>query len=780
MSIALPLQTRKYPYVRILVRQRWSEGGSNQETSGAGWEKLPMAKRGRAKNGYRLLDCERACLPMVGTARFALHYGKIDNTLTQVSAESATRMRAGESWDADLDDLEVRDLTGYEVRIQASDRADVEWRTIFWGVVHCQEDSGWPGASIPAGERLYWCVDGLARVQKWQMTRHGFQAQNWNDSAAATTYGPVKTPLGYNVGSDGNPFGRLAKNRGSVAFTTDGGVSVQCHVAPGATDSDYWSDKQAAEHALAVSKPAREPLFLFSGYTGLLTSCVGSWDVRETDTAWTVLNRICRRERGRGVCFVDWEDDSDDPEGPLTCMLTIQPQLRTDITVNNPAAGTTLTIGGADSLNQTISVDLVGDHRAVAESFKITDLYEERFDHLETCGEFIQVLATLSFIDISTGSLQSTEGVALVKGWSNTDQTTFRDFSGTSLNRRTEQRFRPIYQRYLFRPDWKGHLGGARTGSITRGDFRCDDSGAIVVPGFFDTSDTPGYSVEIMSDLPLFEAYSYLTSTLVRYDADDESVDPTRRPILPMFRRTGQGDKFITFDHAKDSFECSPTLHVDKGGMWVIDCQDDGKETRRISDTTKADLQADFNYSDLVLTVGLRLPHRVRFASGDVNGRRKGRIIHADHHLWLAHHEAIWELDCSTSGGDKTNGFSPRRQAAGAAPNAPGLLRDDRDALAFLHGLSWQWYGPTTTRRAGTWAVRDCGMLPSFSAVVGAAITSGEDAEDVTYPTLGKVVTDIVANGQTTQLNTPVTRIRYDHEQGVTTWSTEWNELAFE
>lgn len=774
MSVTLPLETRAWPRFRIVIRERWGDGGSSQEQSAGGWEALPMARRHRAGNGYYVQAFDRGALPYIGEARFAVRYGLIDGKITQVSSASATRLQAnGAQWDADADTLEVRDLTGYFVRIQIAPADTSAWRTVWCGTVQHQEDHGFPGSSIPAGERVYTCFDALALTKTWRMDRHGYVAQHKNDAAAETLYRNVLRPQGYNTSSNGD--GRLAKNRSATTWTTDAGVAVFAHVCPGVTASEYWTDRQAAEHALAVSKPQREPLFKFGAATGLLSTGSGNWEVNESDTAWDVLTRICRRERGRGLVFLNWADDSGAPDGPLTLSLDVLPQLYNDITFNSPLTLGPITIAGALSYGNSLTVDLVGDHRLIDASFRLGDPYQYRFDYLETVGERIEVAATLSIADNQSGSVMSKEGVALVRGWSGDEQNTFRDLTGTTLNKRQEARYNPVFQCFKFRPDWMGLLGSAGSGGfLTRGDYRCGDDGAVIVPSSFTLSgfDTPGDAVEVLSDMPLYEDYDNSAASAVRFDAGVEGSEPGRRRMFALLKRTG--DKFLTFDQARATHSLSAHVRLDKNSFWIVHSEDEGGTTRKLSDATKTDYQtsgSSFYYYDVAITTGLRLPHRVRLASGDPKGRKRGRIYHPNHHLWLAHHGAIYDLDCSAAGGTAATGFTPKRNARGATNTAPGIVRDDREGLAALHALAWAYYGPTTPRRSASWAMRDCGFLTTYPLA--------DDATG-TFPTLGKVVSTISANGEKHNVFCPITRVAYDNLSGVTSWSTEWSELEYE
>jgi hypothetical protein len=99
---------------------------------------------------------------------------------------------------------------------------------------------------------------------------------------------------------------------------------------------------------------------------------------------------------------------------------------------------------------------------------------------------------------------------------------------------------------------------------------------------------------------------------------------------------------------------------------------------------------------------------------------------------------------------------------------APYILRDDRNELAFIAALASQYY--LVVHNPATWALKDCGLLTSFSTV-----SNGQTY----YPTLGQMVPKLTYSGQqgaeeSLVLNTNVTSIFYDNEAGVTTWRTDF------
>jgi hypothetical protein len=272
-----------------------------------------------------------------------------------------------------------------------------------------------------------------------------------------------------------------------------------------------------------------------------------------------------------------------------------------------------------------------------------------------------------------------------------------------------------------------------------------------------------------MHDLPLLEGYTY-TSTPARKDGQTETGMPPRRAPLILIRTAA--NRYLTGEEA--SFPL--TLNVSQDGILVHAPQDldDGGAYRSVSNTSTLNLGAVYNIAQLGVTVGLRLAHRVRMANGDVAGRRKLSIEHNDLHLWLAHPGAIWDVDSANRASAAPVGSPGLRNAAGGTANAPGILRDDRSALAQLHALACSWY--LDERRTASWALNACGFLPSFQV----ADSNGDPGSSVTYPTIGQLVTTITAAGQIHTVNTPITSVHYDRERDQTTWTTDWGQLDFQ
>ncbi len=157
-------------------------------------------------------------------------------------------------------------------------------------------------------------------------------------------------------------------------------------------------------------------------------------------------------------------------------------------------------------------------------------------------------------------------------------------------------------------------------------------------------------------------------------------------------------------------------------------------------------------------------------ADGDPLSPRRLFIKHQGIHLWLAHPGAIWELDRTAS----VVAEAPALRAAAAA-NAidPGILRDDRPALASLHELATIWY--LQDHRTASLALRDCVFLPSYT---------DEDDTVYTYPELGTLITSLTYTDATREtasvtLDTPVTGLVFDNVKCRSDISTDWSDLDF-
>jgi hypothetical protein len=777
MTIKLPYENQHWPVHRILTKDTWA-GNSGS------WTIQPMWSKGVGKTGYEVLFYSRVCLPAVGEARIRYRFGKIDGRWVGLSSQPLG------SWDATSDSIRVPDLRKKEIRIQAGELSagstePDQWRTVWWGQCEFQEVTGWGGSDVPAGEVIYHCSDGLYRTKRWPLNHHGFYI---SDSAlqSSLAYGHP----GYNA-LDHNGIQRGNKNASATFDPTagdntsggDGLHNVMSHTWPGA--GTIWTDQEAVEHALNVARPRNEPVFLLSGSTTYYSQSNGNaWDVKDDDSAWDFLTRVCRRQRGLGCAFLDWTDDIGNPLGAMTVMITVSPQTKANITFKQPVPNTlsstwsTTTLPGSDTAGTSLTVDLIGDHRLVADSFTLGDRDQHRVDYLESVGEQIEVLATLSGFD-------NVGGVAtLGKRWVAAQEVAFNLLDS---QHRVDDAWRPVYQLYGVPRSFAGKAGdhnGGKSVAIHRIDFRCLDNGDIIAPGASAANappsnriDTSPMLIEVLPDLPLLEGYEYKAYPPVRKDGLAETGLPPRRPPIVLIRL--DDDFYRTGEQSVNPL----TINVSKDGILIHSPSDlsDAGAYRTVGDTTKSGLGSFYNFNQIGCTVGLRMPHRVRFATygTDANGttltsqsvRRRLTITHNGLHLWVASAGAIWDVDAARL---SSRGIPGKRTACGGSADSPGILRDDRGALAVRHALACAWY--LQQRRTAQWSLKACGFLPSFVNVTDFSTNS---RTTVTYPTLGKVVTSIAANGQVNDVNTPITSITYDNQSGTTTWATDWAELDF-
>jgi hypothetical protein len=706
-----------------------------------------MQRRNAKQHGLYLIDFDRVTLPMVGRARFAFRYGRFDD-------ETVGSTTGSQVWDSDADTLTIPDLRTCEVRIQAApmveDNSTPEWRTVWWGIVDYQEDAGWPGAQIPAGERIYHCIDGLARTTRWILDKHAFD-----------NFGVVYGHPGYNTYQKN--ASRKLGNKGTGTVSQDG-ATIKCHTRAGV--GALWTDKEVVENAIAIVRPPGEPLFTCQGHTGTLDGS-HAWDSKPGETVLEFLSRACRRERGIGSVFCDWDDDSGAPSGPLTCKLSVYPQTFSDITYADPTSST-VDLPGADTEATTISVDLIGDHRLAEASYELGAPEQWRYDFVESLGEQIEVATTQSYQDGLSGNDSST----LARRWSDEHTTTFT--TELTSEQRQEIRHSVVYQYHGLPLNWEGY-GGNGNGTTTRVDYRCNDAGEIVVPDSSSEKTSPVLT-EMLGDLPLLNAYNYAVNPPTRIDELTETEDQARRQHFVLVR-VGD-DRYLETDWLPGGIQ----TRLDQNGIWIIAGRDqqniDG--IRYFSDPDNADLNAAYDYKQLVVCCGLRLPHRARMASyaegkSAANAKRRAVIYHDNLHLWLAAPGAIWQLD--KDDGSRGEGYAGMRGAAGASGTTPGKLRDDRAELARRHALACAWY--LTFRRTASWAIRDFGLFDTFDAVQGSSTFVSGSEGPVAYPKLGWVVNTLKANGEEHVVQTPVVRIHYDNMSGLTSWETGWQSLDF-
>ncbi len=743
MTITLPLENQRWPRFRLLTTARW--GGTT--TSDGGWKIEAMERPGIRASGFILVNYTRSLLPQLGTAEIVFRFGMFSGIPKGASAESLARMRAGQNWTPGTDKLALPDLKDKEIRIQVAypdangDVDDGSWRTVWWGTCEYQIDKGWGGAGVPSGERTYHCLDAFARTKRWFLDRHGFKN-------ASRTIAPAAGHPGYNVSRGGGPA-QLAGNKDSTSasWSAVGEVAGALFCLPGSGNS--WTDIDAVNEALTNHRPSGEPHWVPGGATDLFNT-YSPWPVQEGDTVFDLVARVFNRARGRGVVLPDFSESS--PTGPLTCLLTVFAQVYQNIAYDDPAASQ-VTINGAAQRGTAVDVELIGDHRLVPGSLELGDAQQYRVDYLVSQGEQIEVCGTLE------------HGITLEEGWSDAEQTAFL---ALDADKRISERWRPLYQLHRLKRTFNMELSNGNSSGISSADYRCTDAGQITTARADDAiGDTAPSMVEILDDLPLYDGYKYDTQPPTREDGQSAVAfngTPARREPMVMFR-DGEEDRFIRVD----SLSYGVQFKIMPDGFMLLCADDQATGLRKLGDDDSS-LQQDRRFDSAVFTVGFRLPHRVRMASGKPNGARRMVITHRDIHLWLSHPSAIWKLDDTNS--DNAPAYPPKRIGG----SSYSIIRDDRSALARLHALAAAWYLPTRNssgqeqfkHRNASWSLRCCGDIPSSTAY---------DGGGVVYPTLGKVVHLLKANGEHIECNSVVSSISYDNTNGTTTWTTDWMDL---
>lgn len=776
MAITLPLVNQLRPLIRLAVAPHWAPGTKQRSstTSYTQWTVMPTLAPGENGYGFEVVFWERTALPVIGTAELRLRFGEIDGKVIAPDAATAARLRTGVPWDGQTDLIEAPDLTNQEIRIQVAPRVDnlaeAKWKTAWWGTCDYHQDTGFGGRTIPSGERTYHCIDGFARTKDWPLARHGFYVQTPDEGSQSTA--AVTGHPGYNVARGAARLGNKAPS-GAVFFPNADQVGpTPYHTTTGT--GEIWTDREAVDSALALGRPNGEPLFTLKGTTELYAIGDGGCQpVTERDTAFTFVSRICRRQRGRGLAWVDWEDDTSAPLGPLDICLRVQPQTYRGITWKKASIDTTITLPGAvDAVPSTaIDIDLIGDARVRKVTIAARD--QNRYDAVESVGEYIQVLATLSTYD---------RPWSLAGRWNSARAAAFIALPPAM---RTDESWREVFQLYGLPRAFAGYVQSHDLGAVVpmhRCDYRCRDDGRIIFPGSLTlgspdsgTNDTSPLLIEVMPDLPLFEGYLYDHLEPRRADGLAETGQPNRRPPLILLRFATVNDRYFSGNDVEPSL----TVSINPDGMMIYAPQDHSAQgaTRAVSDKTHAtSLGAAFDTSQLGVTVGLRLPHRVRLLTttgGSAASARKTLVVtHDDLHLWLASPGAIWDLDATKING---NGRPAKRFACHGTVNSPGILRDDRDVLAHRHALACSWF--LNVHRPVVIELDGCGFLPSYE------VATDLDSDKTTtkpYWSVGQVISRLSALGQRLDSETPITAKRYEVAGNVTRWTSDWADLDYQ
>lgn len=876
--ITVPLGSRPTALYRILTRDVWNNGSEDATYSGKEWIRQPMWNPGGGLTGFDVISYSRACLPEAGEAVFRYRYGTIDGQVTG----SASNEDPGTAWDPTTNTLTVPDLRGHIIRIQqyldsadfcTFDPLDPEvnglgvWRTVWLGFCEYQQDGGAAASPIPMGERRYYCWDMLARTRKWFMRKHAWYAQKQLNatvpvSADASTaaqeqlYPPTSTSPsvisedakvaianlaighpGYNVAlsNEGKIRGTRLSSTTKTFRPLGDYPDTPCYYHTWPNDlATTWKDSDVITDALACNRPSGEPVFTISQPTlgGLYSNLLdgtSAWETTGSESVYDFIKKVLRRQRGLGLAFPSWDDtETEDPDGALSVYISVKPQISTDITYEvqtfPPGPKTTILLPGAVSAGTAMTMDLLGDHRVVADQCALGNRDQHRVDYLETLGEPIRVLATVCAAD---GSLaprwRPSEAVA---------------FCAQTFTNRISSRWEHVYQTFGLPYAWDYTVKDGQNGAQVkrhRIDYRCADNGDIIVPNLLWPFDTNPILAHLRNDIPTLEGYFYDTPTPYRADGTMELGQPPLRTTVFLFRATRQGMTQVKIPGSTGAgtvINTQLSVQVQPASISILSSDDMAYGLRTLGgislgtsssppyypgdiveltsrywqclNTTSSSPGTGENWVDLgatsstilpggsawyqqaILSIGIDLPHQVRYAQSnsgntgtaqDATEQRRKLVIEIPNmHLWLASPGGIWGLFDDPTSMSNNGGFAlARTRACGATlpddsgSHTPGVLRDDRPALAQIHNLAWAWYGQS--RRTARWAIKDAALrVPAFRVASGAAVD---------YPTLGATISTMDFNGLRETINTPVTKISYDHSNGITYWQTDWVELDF-
>lgn len=816
MTTKLPPIIPRPPLFRVLVRKTFgasSDPGADQSLSGAGWTLLPELRIGQRQltGGYELIDIHPRALPEIGWASFRFVYGRFAGEQTGTPP----------------------DFRLWEVRIQMADRlgpdiepdepAPEDWTTVFWGHVQSCDDRVMPGSSQNMGCRVYSCVDGLARMAHWPMDRYGFSGNG--TTAISECYG--HPGYNYQMSTDGPVLGnRATDGSGSPIIYQRNGVDVTAHCWQGAYSAvtvgaaeRCWTERQAIDNAIASARPAGEPLLELLGLGANNYDIVSPMPVSPGESVLSFLSRRTRRERGQGSVFLGFEDQGDHgPDSAIKVWLSCGPSFKTGRSYEY-GSGTTVSITGADDAGLLWpTVDLIGDHTADDAGFELSDANAHLVDVVETLGEPIEVAVTLSYQDqvggasgtdrtvsgtyvpvAPTGIYAAALQYSLAPRW---DEAERNAFESIEPYRRAITGWDFVYQTHGIPRTWGGEVGDGFNGTKCHADYRCRGDGSIEVPP--PGNATPGTApcqVEMLGYVPFFEGYDYSSNPPTKTNNAPMFGQPNRRPIGIYLRVSDDATKdrwFLPFGelpatignkyYTSQASEWQPTVSVQADGFTLTSQYFSDQGLRLLGDKARESalgsrmLGAAFDVTRFAITLGLRLPHRARFASkanasGElttVNGslsdfRRRKRIEVPNLHLWLAHPGCIWDLDQNDI--DPAHGWAPKRAAAGGTVGAPGVLRDDRARLAFYHTLASEWY--LHPRRRARWTLNRCGLMGQAITQMDGSVTHQD------FPGIGYMIGAINASGQAREVNTVVTAIDYDHQLQRTTWQTDYFDLEF-
>lgn len=810
--VVIPAAAYAPPEFRLLYRKDFGvdESSGNYDQSSPDWFTLnepPMDSfDGSAQfSGVELLKVNRRTLPDIGTASFRMIFGGFANG-QQVLPPNLKYMT---------------------VRLQLRPRyasADITagWKTVFLGHVDYQTDEVYAGSdsNTEQGVRTYYCVDIFARTMKWYMDRHATDVFNDGSQLKKECYGHP----GYNYMPSGE--GPVLGNRSNATVVrgagAGAGAAFYAHIWAGAHSTGFvgqtWTEQQVVEHATASVRPQGEPWFRLAGTWAANFSNITPLTVEDDDTVQDFCSKVLNRNRGFGTVLPDWLDAVD---GSIHTFLTCGPLVIADSFIDvegGPGVSGTVVVRllGADGAQyRDIAgnpLTLTGDARNV-DTAEVADAEMQQCDYVETLGERIEVAMTGSLADcggvsqIYTPTLQ----ISLAPRWSGPTGDV-GSFEGLTTERRIMPYWDHVYQLFGLPRNWnfqERNAGwGPDTGGIHRIDYRLLDTGEIYCPTNLDPQDTSPIEAEICDNVPFFQGYDYSSYYPTKTDNTPQQGLPTRRPAALYLHLTTTSDDRWFLPNGElpqviaDKFQFNntlgnwcPTLNVFPDAIQVRSDYFQQFGMRAFADLSR-DAALDSTHAldcvcditQIAITFGVRLPHRLRLCSttagfptkgGGLGGgpvvadpaqaRRRKKVEVPNCHFWLAAYNCIWDLDQGASTDtDVSEGYLARRNPLGAEDYLhPAVLRSDLPRLALYHLAASAWY--LVPRKRAAWTQAYCGFLP-FDR-------TGFPGD--TAPQVGAFIDTLNYNGVTDTINAPVTEMEYDHQAHRTSWKVDYFDLEF-
>lgn len=479
--------------------------------------------------------------------------------------------------------------------------------------------------------------------------------------------------------------------------------------------------RDIVEECLALSlSPNDPPLFLapYAESGGSPLDEVRSVPYTDGQSVYDIIAGILTARRGI-YAYLDWDNEGENPR------ITVSPYLIADYDL--PTDTGTVSVSGGETLGTVVDLSFEGDKRLGADGplrYEETIVDWSQALGVAVYGERMEVTCNLTGLDLTLSPRYSAaEATAL----SNSDDEV------------SEVRYGHVFRSFGIPYDWATALVGDGAGAgKTRIDYRFSGVDAAIAIGT-GAPVVSGASVDIVDSTCMYDGINYAVNPPAPYEAGDPIRERERVPIQAYRVEDG------VYTSLYDDEDLRVTISRDGPDLRVTSSEDDGP-IRMLSEDGE---------DGIAVVAALRLPIRpVAFGSrtGGGTGIQVRNIFVADAHLWLVNTGTILGVNA----GDIV------RPVATTGIPAAALARDDRMRLRQVLEQSRQYY--LRERRKGAWSLRCFGF--------------GVDTDTIAteWPRLGNIIREVTRAGETVEWGTPVSRVEYDHIEGLTTWTTDMDE----